>query len=167
MMSCRTGAYCEIGELRNFRLVPIHSSSMNLERQACSATGGHAVNRALPGAGPFAEFVMPSSINAIQANSRPGETCLFELHRHFRRNQNAVCSQNRAQPLLFGMTDKLINIGAHQGFAAAENQNFKARFGNLLNKLFSFRRIQLCRMLRTSITVAMHTTDVAFLGRIP
>ena len=158
------------GEIRNrlqLLFVPVHDRRMNLKRQPRRAAILHAFDSARPAAWIAAERIVLRGRHRVERNAHTHRACRLQVACHLRRDQRAVCAEDRAQAKLRRVFYKFQNVGARQRLAARKNHDLEARTRDLIEELLCFRRRKLLLRLAARIAVAVLAVHVAGIRRVP
>ncbi len=129
--------------------------------------GADAGEGQVKGARDAAEAVV-GLLESVEADADVGEVDLLEPGRHLVPDQGAVGGDDGAQVAGAGVGNELEDVGAHQGFAAGEEDDRHAEVGEVIDQAHAFLGREFAGVVDVpGVGIAVHAAQVAAAPHVP
>ena len=127
-----------------------------------------AAHRGFEGPGHAAELVVAGGVGAIDGDGAAVDAGFLDLAGQFGRDQGAVGREGAGQPLVVGIGHQFIDIGAHHGIAAGEDDDGVAHLGEGVDEGLGLFGGELARIgFRVGLGAAVLAGQVTGAGHFP
>ena len=141
------------------------------EAQSHALTDGDTVLNALHGlfiSTIHAAELVVDILEAVKGNAHIAHADILDALCHFPGNQRAIGRQGGTYPLLLGILGQLEKVRANQRLTAGKQQYRHMKISQIIYEFLGFFRGEfIFVLLRIGLHIAVHTLQVAGLGRVP